>query len=130
MIIIGENVVESGTVESYDLANQINNNYVWSVVNGEIVWDSATDSSISIAWGDQGSGTVIITQLFGNGLFCETTLDVIILPSTTSIDEIFLPNEIYKVTDILGKEVKINQTNSVLIVYFKNGDVKKIYKSK
>ena len=130
MIIVGENVVESGTVESYDLANQINNNYVWSVVNGEIVWDSATDSSISIAWGDQGSGTVIITQLFGSGLFCETTLDVIILPSTTSLDEIFLPNDIYKVTDILGKEVKINQTNSVLIVYFKNGDVKKIYKSK
>ena len=66
----------------------------------------------------------------GSGLFCETTLDVIILPSTTSLDEIFLPNDIYKVTDILGREVKINQTNSVLIVYFKNGDVKKIYKSK
>jgi len=130
MIIIGENVVESGTIESYDITSQINNNYSWSVVNGDVIWDSATDSSISILWGEQGSGTVVITQLFGNGLFCENTLDVIIMPSTTNIEEILLSNEIIKATDILGRNITLESVNTVLIVYYKNGDVKKIYKSK
>jgi len=130
MIIVGENVVESGTVESYDLANQINNNYSWSVINGEIIWDSATDSSISILWDEPGSGTVLITQIFGNGLFCETTLNVFIMPSTTSLEEILSSNEIIKITDVLGRDITFDEVNTVLIVYYKNGNVKKIYKSK
>ena len=130
IIVVGENVVESGTVESYDIANQINNNYSWSVINGDIVWDSATDSSISILWGEEGSGIVVITQMFGNGLFCETTLDVIIMPSTTSLEEILSSNEIIKVTDLLGRDITLDNVNTVLIVYYKNGNVKKIYKSK
>ena len=130
MIIVGENVVESGTVESYDIANQIDNNYSWSVINGDIVWDSASDSSISIAWGEEGSGTVVITQIFGNGLFCETTLDVVILPSTTDLEESLLSNDIIRVTDLLGRDINLDKSNTVLIVYYKNGNVKKIYKSK
>ncbi len=130
MIIIGENVVESGTVSSYDIATQIDNNYSWSVVNGDIIWDSATDSSISILWGEEGSGTIIITQMFGSGLFCENTLEVIILPSTIGVEENYLSNEIIKITDVLGRDVTIDVSNTVLIVYYKNGNVKKIYKSK
>ena len=130
MIIIGENVVESGTVELYDIANQIDNNYSWSVINGDIVWDSASDSSISIAWGEEGSGTVVITQIYGNGLFCETTLDVVILPSTTDIEESLLSNDIIRVTDLLGRDINLDNSNTVLIVYYKNGNVKKLYKSK
>ncbi len=130
MIIVGENVVESGTVSSYDIATQIENNYSWSVFNGDIIWDSATDSSISILWGEEGSGSVIITQMFGNGLFCENTLEVIILPSTIGIEEEYLSNEIIKVTDVLGRDITIDSSNTVLIIYFKDGNVKKVYKSK
>ena len=39
-----------------------------SYFGGDIIWDSGTDSSISILWGEEGSGTIIITQMFGSGL--------------------------------------------------------------
>ena len=87
VFIVGENVVESGSAEMYDVINQIGNNYSWSVINGDIIWDSAQDSSVSILWGEAGTGTVVITQLYGDGLFCETTLNVIIMASSVNIDE-------------------------------------------
>jgi len=127
IFIIGENVVESGDAEIYDIDNQIGNNYSWSVINGEIIWDSAENSSISILWGAPGSGTVIITQMYGEELFCETLLNVIIMPSSISIYEHNQEKYVIKATDILGREVDFNEKEAVLIFYYNDGSVQKIY---
>ena len=127
VFIVGENVVESGSAEMYDVINQIGNNYSWSVINGEIIWDSADDSSISILWGAAGSGTVVITQMYGDGLFCETILNVVILASSTNLNEENIEKSVIKVTDILGRDINFNQKESVLIFYYNDGSVQKIY---
>ena len=127
VFIVGENVVESGSAEMYDVINQIGNNYSWSVINGEIIWDSADDSSISILWGAAGSGTVVITQMYGDGLFCETILNVVILASSTNLNEEDIEKSVIKVTDILGRDINFNQKESVLIFYYNDGSVQKIY---
>ena len=127
VFIVGENVVESGSAEMYDVINQIGNNYSWSAINGEIIWDSADDSSISILWGAAGSGTVVITQMYGDGLFCETILNVVILASSTNLNEEDIEKSVIKVTDILGRDINFNQKESVLIFYYNDGSVQKIY---
>jgi len=127
VFIVGENVVESGSAEIYDVINQIGNNYAWSVTNGEIIWDSAEDSSVSILWGTPGSGTVLITQMYGDGLFCETTLNVVIMPSSVGIYENDNEKYVIKVTDILGRDINLNQKEAVLIFYYNDGSVQKIY---
>ena len=127
VFIVGENVVESGSAEIYDVMNQLGNNYSWSVINGDIIWDSAEDSSISILWGATGSGTVIITQMYGDGLFCETMLNVVIMPSSIGIEENNTEKYVIKVTDILGRDVNFNKKEAVLIFYYNDGSVQKIY---
>ena len=130
VFIVGENVVESGSAEMYDVINQIGNNYSWSVINGDIIWDSAQDSSISILWGEAGTGTVVITQLYGDGLFCETTLNVIIMASSVNIDENNIEKKIIKITDIHGRDIDYNQKKTVLIFYYNDGSTQKIYNLK
>ena len=128
--IVGETLSVEGSVVTYDIANQLSNNYSWSVVNGEIIWDSATDTSVSILWGEQGVGTVIITQIYGDGLNCDTTLDVVIIPNNVNIDEEKYHNEVIRITDILGRDVSKFENDRVLIIHYVDGKVEKIYNVK
>ena len=128
--IVGETLSVEGSVVTYDVANQLSNNYSWSVVNGEIIWDSATDSSVSVLWGEEGVGTVIITQIYGDGLYCDTTLDVVIIPNSVNLEEEKYNNEVIKITDILGRDVSKIENNRVLIIHYIDGKVEKIYNAK
>ncbi len=65
--------------------------------------------------------------MYGDGLFCETTLNVVIMPSSVGIYENENEKYVIKVTDILGRDINLNQKEAVLIFYYNDGSVQKIY---
>ena len=73
---------------------------------------------------------MIITQIYGDGLYCDTTLDVVIIPNSVNLEEEKYNNEVIKITDILGRDVSKIENNRVLIIHYIDGKVEKIYNAK
>ena len=127
--IQGEGTIESGNYEVYTLSSTINNMVSWSVLGGDIVWNSATELSIGVQWLEVGQGTIIITQYYGVNETCEITLDVAVIPSSTNLlENISSEKQLIMVTEILGRSVNINNEKQYIIRIFNDGSVEKIYK--
>ena len=62
--------------------------------------------------------------------YCDTTLDVVIIPNSVNLEEEKYNNEVIKITDILGRDVSKIENNRVLIIHYIDGKVGKIYNAK
>ena len=110
--IEGNDIVCDFQEEDYSTLFNEGNSYSWEVVGGTIVEGEETNM-ITVAWGGEGNGMVIVTE--SNYLFCESTdtLDVLI-DDCTLANELNLDNNIQlfpnPVSDQLNIKLEIDLT--------------------
>ncbi|RPG57662.1 MAG: hypothetical protein CBD51_006930 [Flavobacteriales bacterium TMED191] len=127
--IIGESNAESVGYEVYTLSNSIDNMIAWEVIGGDIVWNSATETSIGVQWLEIGQGSIIITQFYGINETCEVTLDINVLPSSTNLlENSYSEKKLILITDLLGRSINTSDEKKYIIRVYDDGSVEKIYK--
>ena len=98
------------------------NDLEWTIIGGLLFQDFG--NTIEVLWGNEGDGTVELTET--NDFGCSTTniLEVSISDESTSIDELTNSRRLIKTINVLGNEIT-PKSNTILIQFYDDGSVEK-----
>ena len=121
-LLTGNNDVTTLTIETYQTSTSSENELEWSVIGGLLFQDLG--NSIEVLWGNEGDGTVELTETSGFGCSTTNILEVNISDESTSIDELTNSRRLIKTINVLGNEIT-PKLNTILIQFYDDGSVEK-----
>tara|TARA_B100000902_G_scaffold398646_1_gene466205 strand:+ start:1570 stop:4980 length:3411 start_codon:yes stop_codon:yes gene_type:complete len=84
--IIGELVVEEGSIWQYTFPSEFTNNSEWSVDGGEILFTSSTENTIAVQWNfGTGLGQIVLSQYVNEEILECLFVDVEIIEAQNSV---------------------------------------------